>query len=381
MSSEALENAVRLLKRIGRGAVVSFQARPDSLEQPGVEHPWKAHRARVTVARRGEIWLVYDDNPLAEFLWPAEGYQYDQICVEPPPPQSRAVEPADPEELGEQTPAQEPRRATRQARQQPPPRATSEAPAPPAAATAMTTLPTADLLALVKAAGNPNRQRKRHRSLSSESDDSEDEELEIRDIAVGDKGRWLRLVPGIKVPVLVSDEWRWCFLYALDAARKRTPSLTAARWTELAMAFRLKKSTAFRNASLSDECDHLAIVIAEIVQTAKPRSSKEEWHAVFALVARYLHLVILASSMGGTQAAQKFSSDFEIAMASSEGKLDFATLVREALETKKETAPARTTPTPTPAVQETELQARVERSVRGILAKEHKPAAHQDRKK
>lgn len=362
-----VEAAVRLIKRIGRNCVVSFLARQASLGQDGVEHEWKPHRGRAHTVRRDGIWLVYDEDPVTQFLWPAEHYEYDQVHVDPPAPQSRPILPDDAQDEPEDSP---PRRARRQEPRQ---RATATTPAEPASpgTQQQEQITTAELLELLL-----SERRKRNRSPSPQA--SEDEDQLIHDIAVGDKGNWIRLVPGIKIPAEIPEEQGWMFLYAWDAVKKKPP-MSPVDWHRHAMAFRFNKYCSFRNLAFAEECDNILVILCELMATATPRTTKRQWQAAYALMARCIYLVLLASSMGGSHCAQKFTTEYEAVLASKEGKLDFSSLVDEAM--REPAKPEKQAPAPQPqpqsakdtaAVSMADINARVEKQVRSILDAERK---------
>lgn len=381
-AEDALAAAVRQLKKFGKNAAVSFTATAVLDASAGtLEVVEQAYTAKVSAVDRAGIWLVLNDQPDLQQLWPDANYLYSNIRIWPPPSRSRPLvieeEPDEPPRRVRRTEAQAKESATQdhEGTQSPAkrPRRRGPQPQPPAEPNSESSQDDSELDAIAEIVARlrgAKHRRKHRRSTQTKSDSSDLDDEDLHDIATGDKGVWRRLVPGIKIPVSVSESFAWMYLYASDESKDRPTELDGAKWMQHALAFRLEMGCAFRNYSLAKEADHLVDILGEIMDSRISRKTKRKWEAAFSLVVRYIHLVLLGSAMAGAHSAEKFTTDFAAALRAKEGKLDFAALVEDAImdskTTKQEVKPAG------PTVAVADVMARVDKAVAEIVQSNRK---------
>jgi len=114
---------------------------------------------------------------------------------------------------------------------------------------------------------------------------------------------------------------------------------------------------------MADECDHLLLLLGELMD-AKASRDKAGWNAAFYLLGRFLSLVLLASTMGGAKTAQRFEEGLRRCLASKEGKVDLGSIIQEALANS--TAPPAASAAPL-AIPVTEINAKIDAAVAKIV--------------
>lgn len=288
--------AEALLKKLGKGAGLRCAVRQVGLTT-GEEHAWVQISGRVNVIDRSGVWMVFAGEEGVQTLWPAEHYEYDNVTVIAPPPKSRPLPPQENEDDDE--PSQRRRQRPKKAEPQPP--------------------------------EPPQSRAKRQRSPSTSDSSTSESDSEEPEIPPADRGVWARVVSGFKVPYEIPDDSRWMYLYASPNDEDLSPE----QFKQHAMAFRLRMCASFRSVALAEECDMLLQNLSEIMQARFERKTKREWMAPLWLLARFVVLVLLASSMGGPKASSKFEELYKAAIRSKEGKIDFSTMVEEALAAER----------------------------------------------
>lgn len=69
------------------------------------------------------------------------------------------------------------------------------------------------------------------------------------DIAMGDRGVWHRVVPGINIPVYVHKDIRWAYGYLLP------DTFTHSQWRNDALNWRILRGVASSTIEKADEAD------------------------------------------------------------------------------------------------------------------------------
>lgn len=297
MTSEPSERLLKEIKKAGKDSRLRFLASPigDGESDEPVEQA--AYLARVETIDRAGIWIEYLEGPDTvkdmQVLWPDPGWRYNNVRLTPAPARTRPI-------IREEQPASPPKR-----KEEPRPTRRSAARRSPSPET----LSSDD-------SSTQRRSTKRSRSI--------DTDLQIRDIATGDRGVWTRLAAGIKIPYEMPDDLAWMYLYAAKP-------MSGATWRQHALAFRLRMCASFRSFNMSEECDHTLTLLSEIVEASTPRATKQAWLAPLWLLSRFIQLVLRASSMGGAAAATKFDELFRTATTTKDGKLDVNDCLQQAL--------------------------------------------------
>lgn len=362
--------AARLAKRLGRNAIVSFLARPRHEDVDAPFAPaFQTFRGRVETADRSGLWLEFDSAPGLQQLWPDDRWEYTEITIIPPnktrpiaeedPTRNRRPRPVAPED------DEPPRRARRQ-----------EAPDdqernPGAIASAIALAVKTAMQEMAAERGPAVIQRP-----GAHTTDADD----IRDIALGEAGLWTVLVPGLKIPTTLPDDICWAYLDAPAFAAKAVALgfRGGQEWAERALTFRVSKSVAFRTLALANEADYAVQNLAELVCGGARRTTKTHWLAVFSVVARLLQLWIMGSSLGGAAAAARFASEYEKCVANKDSKLDWQSLVQDALAAPTPTSqPQETTKAAQPKAEDTipkaEVMKRIDDAVAAIVKSNRAP--------
>jgi hypothetical protein len=377
-----LASVVSELKRLGRFTKFRFVATPKGSGPPGLFGPPLECSGVVDAIDRRGIWLILDDAPTLQQLWPDEKFSYSNFLITPTATATRAR----PVEEEEET---SPRRARQRAQPREEPRAEprEDLPRPAAAvdpepaqrkrrgATAED-IREDELARFEKMWQRMKERKKRARresssSSSSSSSDDSDKDSDIRDIVTGDKGVMVRLVANLKIPIHPDEEHRWMYLYAHETVEKkgRHPyrSMSADDWRKHALAFQLKYSNGYKNVALSDEAENIIYLLTEVMEFRKQRNTKREWVAVFSFVARFVFLVLLSSNMAGLAAAQHFSQQFDACINNKDSKIELAELFTETLRFRAKPEPTPQPPVTEPAVPISQLTEKIDGAVKKLL--------------